>query len=51
MRSLDVPDNPYKGELKKGESKEQYIARHDLFRMTRPMIDYTGPMPSVMKLW
>ena len=51
LRSMSLKDNPFRKELRKGETVEQYIARHDLFRANRPMIHYDGPMPSVLKLW
>jgi len=50
-RSMDIEDNPFRRELRKGETIDQYVARHELFRDTRPTIKYDGPMPSVMSLW
>ena len=29
----------------------EYCRIHELFRMTRPMILYEGPLPQIMKLW
>jgi glycosyltransferase involved in cell wall biosynthesis len=48
-RTFSISDNPYTKNLK--ISFDKYCANHELFRVTRPMIQYDGSLPSVMKLW
>ena len=50
-RTMFVEGNPFIREMKKGETIDQYCARHELFRASRPVIRYDGPLPKVMNLW
>lgn len=49
-KRMKVKDNPFKNAYK-DKTADQYCASHEIFLMTIPLINYLGPLPSVMKLW
>ena len=49
-KTMAIPSNPYKS-VYGTKTPDEYCATHELFRGTRPIINYRGPLPRVMKLW
>ena len=45
------PDTPYATEILSFPDNDTYCRNHEIFKKTRPLINYYGPLPKVMKLW
>jgi len=52
-RSMNVPDNPFKRHYDNLGCKniDEYCAKHNIFKGSIPLINYTGKLPKVMNLW
>lgn len=50
-RTRDIEGNPFRSEHLKYKDNDEYCKNHPIFQKSRPLIQYYGSLPRVMKLW